>query len=99
MSQSFQVHVAEDFIKELCLEEVNKKLEKVLMDHLLMDSKELCRTLSLSWPTVEKIFLHDPEFPKMRVGKKWVFNKLEVQEYINKWSIEIREKKGGIVLE
>ena len=91
-----KVDVNEESLKELYLVEVQKLLEKVEMDTMLMDSKELCTTLNLSWPTIEKLFLHDPNFPSIRIGKKWVFNRKEVQEYINRWSGDIREQGGRV---
>jgi hypothetical protein len=58
-----------------------------------MDTKKLCKALSLSWTTVEKIFICDPNFSKMRVGKEWVFNRQEVQDYIDKWSAEFKQRE------
>ncbi|MBT2729200.1 DNA-binding protein [Bacillus sp. ISL-75] len=91
-----QFSLNEEGLKELYLSEVQKHLENMEMDTMLMDSKQLCKKLNLSWPTIEKLFLYDPNFPKMRVGKKWLFNRKEVQKYIDYWSDEIRQKGGTI---
>ena len=91
-----KVDVNEESLKELYLVEVQKLLEKMEMDTMLMDSKQLRTTLNLSWPTIEKLFLDDPNFPSIRVGKKWVFNRKEVQEYIDRWSEAIREHGGRV---
>jgi excisionase family DNA binding protein len=91
------ISLDENELKKLALEEVRKRVEKIEEDMFLIDSKELCRMLSLSRPTVEKLFLYDPNFPSMRVGKKWLFNRQEVKEYINRWSKEVRKKGGSIV--
>lgn len=91
-----KVDVSEEGLRELFLTEVKKHLEKLEMDTLLMDSKQLCKMLNLSWPTVEKLFLQDPNFPSIKVGKKWVFNRKEVQKYIDRWSEDIREKGGSV---
>jgi len=93
-----QLNINEESLKELYLMEVQRYLEKLKMDTILMDSKQLCKELSFSWPTIEKLFLSDPNFPKMRIGKKWIFNREEVQEYINVWSTEIRERGGYVNL-
>jgi phage pi2 protein 07 len=85
----------EESLKELYITEVQKHLEKIEMDTMLMDSKHLCKMLNLSWPTIEKLFLSDPRFPIIRIGKKWAFNRKEVQEYIDRWFDEIRQQ-GGI---
>lgn len=92
-----QIQLDDEQLKELYLEEVRKRVEIFESETLLMDSKQLCKMLSLSWPTVEQKFLRDPNFPSMRVGNKWLFNRKEVQEYINNWSIDVRTKFGGVV--
>ncbi|WP_216831007.1 helix-turn-helix domain-containing protein [Alkalihalobacterium elongatum] len=90
------ISLDESELKKLYLEEVRKRVEEIEEDMFLIDSKELCRMLSLSRPTVEKLFIYDPNFPSMRVGKKWLFNRQEVKEYINRWSKDVR-KKGGVI--
>jgi excisionase family DNA binding protein len=86
----------ESELKNLFLEEVRKRVEEFEEQKLFIDVKELCKMLSLSRPTVEKLFINNPDFPSIRVGKKWLFHRKEVEEYINRWSINVR-KKGGIV--
>jgi hypothetical protein len=85
-----EIKMDEAEIKEIFLEEVKKRLEKIELETMLLDSKQLCRTLSLSWPTVERQFLSDPNFPKLRIGSKWLFNRKEVQDYIDRWSIKVK---------
>lgn len=63
---------------------------------VLIDTKELCKMLSLSRPTVEKLFIYNPNFPAIRMGKKWLFHRKEVEAYINKWVKDVRNN-GGIV--
>jgi predicted DNA-binding transcriptional regulator AlpA len=100
MSEKQIIHLSldEEGLKELYLNEVQKHLEKIEMDTVLLDSKQLCQILNLSWPTIEKLFLNDPNFPKIRVGKKWVFNRGEVKDYIDRWSIETRQQGGTVKL-
>lgn len=86
----------ENELKKLYQDEIRKRMDEIEEQMLLIDAKELCKRLSLSRPTVEKLFIYNPNFPSMRVGKKWVFNSKEVEEFINRWSIDVR-KKGGIV--
>jgi hypothetical protein len=91
-----QFSLNEEGLKELYLTEVQKHLEKIEMETMLMDSKQLCQMLNLSWPTIEKLFLNDPNFPSIRIGKKWAFNRKEVQKYIDRWFSDIRTQ-GGMV--
>jgi excisionase family DNA binding protein len=86
-----EIKLDDEEVKALFLAEVKLRLDKMEQQSMLMDTKQLCKMLSLSWPTVEKLFLSDPNFPSIRVGKKWVFNRKHVQEYIDRWSIEIRK--------
>lgn len=92
----FNINLNEAELKTIYLEEVQKRLEDWEQQTLLMDMKELCKMLSLSRPTVEKLFIYNPDFPSMRVGKKWLFPRKEVEEYIKRWSIDVR-KKGGTI--
>lgn len=87
-----EIKINEDELKELYLTEVQRRLEKIELQTLLMDSKQLCHLLSLSWPTVEKMFLRDKNFPSIRVGSKWLFPRKEVEKYIEMWAIEMKGK-------
>ncbi|WHZ03392.1 DNA-binding protein [Neobacillus sp. YX16] len=87
-----EIKMDDEHLKKIYLDEVQKRLDKFELQVLLLDSKQLCKLLSLSWPTVEKIFLSDPNFPRMRVGTKWVFNRREVQVYVDRWSVENRKR-------
>ncbi|MCR8978654.1 helix-turn-helix domain-containing protein [Brevibacillus laterosporus] len=92
----FNINLNEDELKTLYLEEVQKRLEDWEQQTLLMDMKELCKMLSLSRPTVEKLFIYNPDFPSMRVDKKWLFPRKEVETYIKRWSIDVRKKGGSV---
>ncbi len=89
-----EIKLDKEELKAMYLAEVQKRLDQIEFESILMDSKQLCKMLSLSWPTIEKLFLRDPNFPKLRVGTKWLFNRHEVQQYIDQWSIQIRNKEA-----
>ncbi|QIZ07606.1 helix-turn-helix domain-containing protein [Priestia megaterium] len=90
------ISLDENELKKLYLEEVRKRIDEIEEQKLLIDVNELCNMLSLSRPTVEKLFIYNPNFPSLRVGKKWLFPRKEVEEYIKRWSIDVR-KKGGVI--
>ncbi|MFA9559857.1 helix-turn-helix domain-containing protein [Evansella sp. AB-rgal1] len=92
----FNINLNEDELKTIYLEEVQKRLEEWEQQTLLMDMKELCKMLSLSRPTVEKLFIYNSDFPSLRVGKKWLFPRKDVEEYIKRWSIDVRKKGGSV---
>lgn len=81
-----EIKINEEELKSLYLAELNKRLDKIEQEAYLMNSKQLCKMLSLSWPTIEKIFISDPDFPSMRVGSKWVFHRKRIESYIDNWS-------------
>lgn len=83
-------------LKKLYLEEIRKRTEEIEEQMLLIDTKELCKLLSLSRPTVEKLFIFNERFPCFRVGKKWMFHRKEVEEYINLWVKDVRKNGGSI---
>lgn len=87
------IKVDEEKLKAMYLMEIQKRLDQIEFQSLLMDSKQLCKMLSLSWPTVEKLYLSDPNFPSIRVGTKWLFNRNEVQRYIDQWSVNMKNKQ------
>ncbi|RHW31507.1 DNA-binding protein [Neobacillus notoginsengisoli] len=88
----FELKLDENELRAMFQMEVQKRLDRMELDSMLLDSKKLCQMLSLSWPTIEKTFLSDPNFPKMRVGTKWMFNRNEVQAYIDRWSADKRKR-------
>lgn len=90
------ISLDENELKKLYLEEVRKRVGKIEEQLLLIDTKELCKMLSLSRPTVEKLFIYNPDFPSMRVGKKWLFHRKEVEEFINRWSVDVRKNGGNL---
>ncbi|MDQ0229698.1 helix-turn-helix domain-containing protein [Metabacillus malikii] len=92
----FNISLDENELKKLALEEFRKRMEEIEEDMFLIDTKELCKLLSLSRPTVEKLFIYNPDFPSIRVGKKWLFNRQEVKEYINRWSKDVRKIGGSV---
>ena len=93
MSELIDIKVDEEKLKAMYLMEIQKRLDQIEFQSLLMDSKQLCKMLSLSWPTVEKLYLSDPNFPSIRVGTKWLFNRNEVQRYIDQWSVNMKNKQ------
>jgi predicted DNA-binding transcriptional regulator AlpA len=87
----YTIAVDVDLLKKMYIEEINKQLDIIEKESLLIDMKELCEIVKLSRPTVEKIFLKDPNFPAIRVNSKWIFNRKDVNEFLKDWS----KKRGS----
>ena len=93
------ISLDENELKKLYLEEVQKRLDEIEEQALLIETKELCKMLSLSRPTVEKLFIFNPEFPAIRMGRKWLFHRKEVEQYIGRWFTDVKKKGGNIELD
>jgi hypothetical protein len=80
-----KVQIDEEKVKEIYLEEVNKKIKELDTSLVLWDTKELRRRTCMSWTAISNTFLHDQRFPKYKVGTKWYFPAREAEEFILKW--------------
>lgn len=80
------VQFDEKFVAEIIRQEMRKKLEGTLLTTTFWDMKELCRQVSLSETTVKETFFYEPDFPKFRVGKKWLINAKLAETFLMEWS-------------
>ena len=79
------VQINEKEAKELFFQKVEEKLKQFDADLVFWDSNELKRRTCLSWNTIQKEFFFDPDFPKYKVGGKWMFPATEAKEFLLKW--------------
>ncbi|MBM7578247.1 hypothetical protein [Jeotgalibacillus terrae] len=54
----------------------------------LLNRKELCIYMNMSWNTIEKKVLHREDFPKKKFGEKWLFHKELVDEFLLGYYLE-----------
>lgn len=80
-----QIQVDEEIIKEMLQAAIDKKLNELDKELVFWDSKELRRRTCLSWNTIQEHFFHDPEFPKAKIGGKWLFPAKETEEFLIAW--------------
>lgn len=91
------VEIDQEMLKELYLQKVEERLEELESEVFFMNSKQLATYLNLSWNTIADTFLYDEEFPSLRAGSKWLFNKKEVQAFMNKYYEEVRNNGRDIL--
>lgn len=86
------IQVDEKELQKAYEAEIQKRLDQIELRSLLITKKELCRLLNLSYPTIEKVFMSDPKFRDLciRIGTRVLFNRKEVEKYINTWSVNNR---------
>lgn len=80
-----QVLVDEEAIKLLYKEAIDIKMKDVELELVYWDSKELRRRTCLSWSTIQDTFFFDKDFPKVKLGGKWLFPAKEAEEFLSKW--------------
>ena len=90
-------NIDEKELKELYLQKVDERLEELEREVFFMNSKQLSAYLNLSWNTIVENFLYDEDFPCLRAGSKWLFNRKEVQEYMDNYYEEVRNNGGDIL--
>ncbi|WP_191556428.1 group-specific protein [Metabacillus idriensis] len=79
------IDINEREVKQLYLEKLQEKIKEVDVELLFWDRKELERRTCMSWDTIQKQFLHDPRFPKHKVGAKWYFPAREASHFLITW--------------
>lgn len=84
----FNVQIDENVVKELCVEEIQKKVKEYDAELAFWDTKELKKRVCMSWNTIQDQFFFDPRFPKFKVGKKWYFPAKQVQAFLVEWAEE-----------
>lgn len=86
-----QVQVDEVAIKKLYQEAIDTKMNELYKELIFWDTKELKRRTCLSWNTIQDAFFHDKDFPKVKLGGKWLFPAKETEEFLSKWLNEKRQ--------
>lgn len=53
--------------------------------HTFWDMKELCHQTNMSENFIKDQFFYDEEFPKRRVGRKWLMPAKETEAFLLAW--------------
>ena len=67
-------------VKELPNEE-----KQTVHESPLLTTKEVCKQLNMSWNSVQKHFFHLEEFPKKKIGNKWLYHRKELESFLDKY--------------
>lgn len=86
-----QVKIDKKAMTELYKQEINKHLSEIEKDLVYWDSNELKRRTCLSWNTIQDTFFHDPDFPKVKVGSKWMYPAKEAEAFLIDWLADQRK--------
>ncbi|WYQ41277.1 group-specific protein [Bacillus sp. FSL W7-1321] len=88
----FNVMVDENEVRELYLKKLEEKLKVVDSELVYWDSKELKRRTCMSWNTIQEKFFFHPDFPKFKVGGKWIYPAEDTKKFLLKWL----QEEGGV---
>ena len=80
-----QVQVDEQLVIDMAREEIKAKLQTVEFEFVFWDLKTLCEKTCMSRSFVLETFFFLPDFPRYKVGTKWVIPAKEASEFLLKW--------------
>jgi len=80
-----EVKIDEAAVEQLYRKEIEKHLVGLDKELVYWDSKELKRRTCLSWNTIQDTFFHHPDFPKVKLGGKWLFPAKEAEAFLRSW--------------
>ncbi|WP_409276401.1 group-specific protein (plasmid) [Neobacillus sp. SCS-31] len=79
------IEIDQQEARELYLKKIEEAIQRLDLEKVFWDSKELQRRTCLSWSTIQTTFFYDPRFPKYKVGGKWMYPARETQEFLLTW--------------
>lgn len=79
------VRVDESEVDEMIREEIKTKLSVLTHRHTFWDLNELCHQTNMSIGFIKEHFFYNEDFPKYRVGKKWLMPARETEDYLLAW--------------
>lgn len=93
------MEINEDVLSEYIEELVDQRMEKLKAEKTVyfLNTKQLEEYLGMSWPTITKVFLGDPDFPVLRKGKHYIFHKKELDKYLDEYCEEVKSSTGDVL--
>lgn len=91
------IEVDYEELKRIYIDKVEEHLKEIESNHYFMNTKQLCDYLNMSWPSIEKKFLYEYEFGAIRLGSKWLFNRKQVDKYMDSYYEKVRANGGDIL--
>jgi hypothetical protein len=79
------VQVDAQEVEQIFLNEVKKRLDQLESQQVFWDMKTLCKVTNMSDNFIKEQFFYEKDFPKYRVGKKWLFPAKETEQFLIRW--------------
>ena len=81
----FSVSLDESQLESIVREELSKKLKQIEHRHTFWDMEELINQTNMSLPFIKEQFFYHENFPKFKIGRKWLFPAKETEEFLLNW--------------
>ncbi|WP_083227036.1 group-specific protein [Lysinibacillus xylanilyticus] len=85
MNSIITVSIDKAEMERLVQKEIKAHIQEINSELVFWDLKELCRRTCMSRPFVLKQFFYHPDFPKFKVGTKWLMPSKETEEFLRNW--------------
>lgn len=86
------VNLDEVKVTEIMKSEIQKHLAELERQQTFWDSDDLKKHVRMSWNTIQDTFFHDPGFPKVKIGGKWLYPAKETEQFLLDWLKRKREE-------
>lgn len=90
------LNIDQEELKKIYLQKVEERLKEIEGEVFFFDSKQLQKYVSMGWNSIVSHLMSDPEFPKIRLGTRWLYPKHEVERYMKKYYEAVRDNGGDI---
>ncbi|TFJ93637.1 group-specific protein [Lentibacillus salicampi] len=80
-----EIKLDEDELNKLYQEKLEQHLNKLDNEVVFWDTKELEKQTNLCFNTIKDQFFYHPDFPKHKVGNKWLYPAKETKQFLLNW--------------
>jgi len=91
------IEIDELMVKSLLEKAIDERVKEIEQTVYFMNSKEVLKYVGMSWNSFNEHIMSDPNFTAaIRLGNKWLFNRKELDAYLEKFFVAVRENGGDI---
>ncbi|MCM3637740.1 hypothetical protein M3152_08400 [Sporosarcina luteola] len=93
----FEIAINQDHLEKLAREVIEERVKEIDQKIFFMDTKQVLQYVNMSWNSFNTNIMADPNFKAaIRLGSKWLFNKKELDNYLDRFFHEVRDSGGDI---
>jgi len=85
MNSIITVSIDKAEMERLVQKEIRTQIQETNAELIFWDLKELCRRTCMSRPFVLDQFFYHPDFPKFKIGSKWLMPAKETEAFLLDW--------------